>query len=149
MRIATVIVGTLALSFAASAADPFVGTWKLDPERSGISDGRSLKYEAIPNGYRIAHSRPSEASTDETLILDGKDHPAAGLRIVVNTGADAYSARRIDDHTLEVLYKRGGKTLVTQRREVSALGRVLSNGGEALSKDGQKVQYRPIVFNKQ
>jgi hypothetical protein len=67
-----------------------------------------------------------------TGMFDGKDYPVTG-----DPNSDARSYKKIDDHTLELTVKKGGKTTTTGRIVVSADGKsrtVTTSGTDATGK---------------
>src|SRR5204862_1059518 len=116
--IAVVLVATLALdvrliaqgargnargSGAASPADPFIGTWRLDRSKStfpgAIPEWRRHKFEKV--AADIKHTPQSQigevvGTIQYTFQFDGKDYPADAA-IAVNT----ISFKQIDASTLE------------------------------------------------
>ena len=56
--------------------------------------------------------------------MDGKDYTPAGPR--VGKGVTA-AAKKVDEHTIELTYKQKGKTIETDRWELSADGKTLTN----------------------
>ena len=55
--------------------------------------------------------------------LDGKDYTPTGPRVAKGT---TVSAKKIDDHNMELTYKLKGKTIETDKYEVSADGKTLT-----------------------
>jgi hypothetical protein len=62
MRLANVLWITVAVSVSAWAADPFVGTWKVNVEKSRTTSGKPAQpgtqtFEATSDGYRFTFPR--------------------------------------------------------------------------------------------
>jgi len=129
-------LGPLLLSFAAllvgqaaSAGENWVGTWKLNAEKSKLGSGavraQTLKFESTAAGIKLtsdgtdAQGKPMHGGY--TSKFDGKDVPWTG-----NPMADMASAKRIDDNTYENVWKKGGKATVTAKVSVSADGKTLT-----------------------
>jgi hypothetical protein len=55
--------------------------------------------------------------------LDGKDYTPTGPRVAKGT---TVSAKKIDDHNMELTYKLKGKTIETDKYEISADGKTLT-----------------------
>ena len=144
------LLGTLVLSVAASAADPFTGIWKINPEKSKTSSGRvpetaTVTIKAISDGYRITSSL---VPPPFTLHLNGKDYKDDTKGFAATLAADHSSARRIDSRTIETTFKRDGKAVGTLRRELSADGRTMTATFEGISPKGEKIHYI-VVYEKQ
>jgi hypothetical protein len=111
------------LSFA---ADPFVGTWKPNPDKwrasAGAPESRKhdlIKWEAVAKD----HYRSMPISPDGTpgvtvdLFLDGKEHPVGD--------GDMASVRRLSDKHISISVK-GPKGATTMDYIVSADGKTLT-----------------------
>jgi hypothetical protein len=132
------ILGTLALcmlftissiAFAADAADPVVGTWKLNTTKSSGSvptpKSETRTYAAAPDGVALTWTRVAadgkESVVKTTFKYDGKDYPVTG-----SPDFDALSAKKIDANTIESKQSRKGKPIGTTTRTVSADGKTLT-----------------------
>ena len=137
----------------AQSKDPFVGSWKLNVEKSTYSPGPAPKgttsvYEVAGKGYKISvKTEPASGPVQEwsyTSDFDGKDAPVSGA----HPNADTISAKRIDAHTLELVNKKGGKITTTQKNVVAADGKtrtVTTMGNDATGRTVSSV----AVFEKQ
>jgi hypothetical protein len=105
----------LAASAFPAAQTPSVmpGQWTLDVSKSSYSPGPAPKSQhavltAIPNGIRTAADRVEadgrKVHFEWNGTFDGKDQPVVG-----DPARDAVSVKKIDDYTLEVTNKKGGK----------------------------------------
>ena len=137
----------------AQSKDPFVGSWKLNVEKSTYSPGPPPKsttsvYEAAGKGYKVSvKTEPASGPVQEwsyTSEFDGKDAPVSGT----HPNADTISAKRIDANTLELVNKKGGKITTTQKNVVAADGKtrtVTTMGNDAAGRTVSSV----AVFEKQ
>ena len=131
----------LALSLLAGgvslAADPQLGTWKLNEGKSKFTPGTTkntkVVYEAVGDSIRITadgiDSRGKPTHSQWTGKFDGKDYPANGDP---NFSARAY--KRINDRTLEMTMTRKGYEAGKGRIVVSADGKsrtVTTSGSDA------------------
>ena len=140
MRIRTILL-TLAALFAAVvvcfAADTILGTWKLNEAKSKLSPGTgkntTVIYAAAGDSVKVtvdgvdANGKP--AHNEWTGKFDGKDYPLTG-----DPASDMRSYKRVDDHTLALTNKKGGKATLTGNIVVSADGKtrtVTINGTDA------------------
>ena len=143
MKARTVLL-TLALCFAGAAAgfaqSPQMGTWKLNEAKSHIPAGTvknsTVVYSAEGDNVKVttdgtdADGRPSH--TEWVGKFDGKDYPVTN-----DPAIDSRSYKKINDHTLAMENKKGGKVTSTGRIAVSADGknRTLSlNGTDSAGK---------------
>ena len=112
-----------ALSFAQS---PQMGTWKLNEAKSKIPAGApkntTVVYEAAGDNVKVTTDGTGRdgqpAHTEWTGKFDGKDYPLTG-----DSSADSRSYKMINDHTLELANKMGGKVVATGRVVVSPDGK--------------------------
>jgi len=108
------------------AADPLIGTWKLNEAKSKFTPGTGkntrVVYETRGSQVRItadgvnADGKPTHS--EWIGKLDGKDYSVTG-----DPNADMRSYRKVDDRTLDFTGKKGGKITVTGRVVVAADGK--------------------------
>jgi hypothetical protein len=146
---------TLALCFVGAAvsfaANPNMGTWKLDEAKSKIPAGfvknTTVVYEAQGDSVKVTtdgtgrDGKPSH--TEWTGKFDGKDYPLTG-----DPTADARSYKQINDHTLELANKKDGKVTTTGRVVVSADGKTRTLHMTGTDSSGKKVS-STAVYDKQ
>ena len=127
----TKIIGlTLAFCFLAGplclAADPLIGTWKLNEAKSKFTPGTGkntrVVYETRGSQVRITAdgvNADGKATHSEWIgKLDGKDYSVTG-----DPTSDMRSYTKLDDRTLDFTGKKGGKITVTGRVVVAADGK--------------------------
>jgi hypothetical protein len=155
-RMNTKIIGlTLAVSLAAGAAcfaaNPQMGTWKLNEAKSKITPG-TLKnthvvYSNMFGQVKVkadgidANGKPSH--TEWSGKFDGKDYPVTG-----DPNSDARSYTKVNERTLTTTNKKNGKVTVTGQIVVSADGKsrtVTLNGTTPKGKKFKNV----AVYDKQ
>jgi hypothetical protein len=131
------------------AADPFVGTWKLDPARSS---GTIPKDETV-----IIQERGQTLSVEVQVTIGGPDNsvllikyatPKRGGAGRVEKGPyDGVSLHRIDARSMETVYLSGGKEIRSTWASVSKDGRTMTSTGRTLSEDEKSAWV--MVFQKQ
>jgi hypothetical protein len=105
------------------AQDVQMGTWKLNEAKSkfapGVTKNNRVVVEATGDNVTVTvdgTDKDGKATHNEwTGKFDGKDYPVTG-----DPNSDARSLTKIDDHTLGLNVKKGGKTTTTGRIVVSA-----------------------------
>jgi len=155
MKTRTILL-TLATLFVAAlvcfaAKDVNMCTWKLNEAKSKLSPGvpknTTVVYAAAGDSVKItvdgvdADGKP--AHNEWTGKFDGKDYPVTG-----DPASDMRAYTRVDDRTLSLTVKKGGKVTMTIRIVVSADGKsrtVTVNGTDA---KGQKFT-STAVYDKQ
>ena len=154
MKTRTVLL-TLAALFAAAvmcfAADANMGTWKLNEAKSKISPGTTKNitviYTAAGDSTKVTvvgvYADGKPAHNEWTGKFDGKDYPVIG-----DPASDTRAYKRVDDRTLAMTIKKGGKVTMTGRIAVSADGKsrtVTTSGTDA---KGKKIS-STAVYDKQ
>ena len=154
--VATLMVGIVLLAYGSAAfgqaADPVIGTWKLDVAKSKFSPGPApksltVKFEAAGKGVKLttdgvgADGQPTH--TEYTAAYDGKDYPLIGSPV-----ADTVSLKRIDASTSERTDKKGGKVVQTLTRKMSKGGKSFTVTVKGTNPQGQPVN-NVLVFAKQ
>ena len=103
------------------------GQWTLDVARSTYSPGPKPQSQhavltAIPNGIRTVADRVEadgrKVHFEWNGTFDGKDRPVVG-----DPARDAVSVKKIDDYTLEVTNKKGGKVTTVLHSEYAKDGK--------------------------
>jgi hypothetical protein len=127
---ARTIVLTLALCVIAVAvcvaSNPNMGTWKLNDAKSkfaaGATKNTTVVYEAAGDMVKVTTDGTTgdgkPVHTEWMGKFDGKDYPVTG-----DPNADTRSYKKIDDRTMEITVKKGGKVTVSGRIVLSADGK--------------------------
>ncbi len=152
---AKTIVLTLALYFVAAAvcfaSDLQMGTWKLNEAKSklapGVSKNSTVVYEAAGDNVKVTvdgTDRDGKPAHNEwTGKFDGKDYPVTG-----DPDSDARSYKKVDDRTLELTVKKGGKVTFTGRIVASADGKTRTVTTSGTDSQGKKFK-NTAVYDKQ
>jgi hypothetical protein len=145
----------LALCFAGAtaslAADPNMGTWKLNEAKSKIPAGapknHTVVYTAAGDNTKVtvdgldASGKP--AHNEWTGKFDGKDYPVTG-----DPASDARAYTRVDEHTLTFTQKKAGKVTATGKIAVAADGKSRTVTLNATDAQGNKIT-SSAVYDKQ
>jgi len=146
---------TLAFCFLGGAlcfaADPQMGTWKLNESKSKITPGTMknthVVYSSMLGQVKIksdgidANGKP--VHVEWSGKFDGKDYPVSG-----DPNSDARSYTKVNERTLMTTNKKNGKVTVTGQIVVSADGKsrtVTLNGTTPKGKKFKNI----AVFDKQ
>jgi hypothetical protein len=146
---------TLAFCFLAGAAcfaaDPQMGTWKLNEAKSNITSG-TLKFTTVTFESKFGKVKVTGEGIDAdgkpvhsewTGNFDGKDYPVTGDPI-----SDTRSYTKVDDRTLNLTVKKDGKVIDTGRIVVSADGKSRTVTVSGTTPKGKKFQ-NVVVYYKQ
>ena len=154
MKTRTIVV-MLAISIAAAvgafAADANVGTWKLNSDKSKISPGaprnNTVIVEVVGDNMKVivdgTGSDGKPTHNEWTGKFDGKDYPVTG-----DPSSDVRAYTKVNDHTLTLTLKKGGKVTTTGRIVVSADGKSRRVTTSGTAPDGKKVS-TTAVYDKQ
>jgi len=120
VAIAAFCLAAVAVGFA---ADPNVGSWKLNEAKSKVAAGSpkniTVVYTAVGDSYKCvvdgldAAGKP--AHNEWTGKFDGKDYPVTG-----DPSADTRSLKLVSPGHYELTNKKDGKAVVTGTLEFSA-----------------------------
>jgi len=144
MKAKTIIL-TLALCFVAAAvcfaSDVQVGSWKLNEAKSKLAPGlpknSTVVYEATGDDVKVTVDGTDKdgkaAHNDWTGKVDGKDYPVTG-----DPNSDTRSLTKVDDHTLQLTAKKGGKVTLSGQIVVSADGKTRTVTTNGTDPEGKK-----------
>lgn len=138
----------LALCFA---ANPSLGTWKLNEAKSKLNPGLpknlTVKYEAEGDNIRATvdgvDGQGKPTHNEWTGKFDGKDYPVTG-----DPTSDARAIKQIDDRNLELTVKKDGKVITSGRIVISADGKSRTLTMSGTDAAGKKVK-STSVYDKQ
>ncbi len=149
MRKTMLFVAILGLAGLVWAADPHVGTWKMNAAKSKSQyKSDTVRFEPLENGVKFvgdAINAEGKALHEEvTARYDGKDYPYPG-----NPYADTMSFKRIDANTFDQVMKKNGKVIMTAREIFSKDGKTLTRTLKEKDEKGQEVIVAVVVYEKQ
>jgi hypothetical protein len=152
MRLRTMAL-TVVLCLVAAvclASNPQLGSWKLNESKSKLSSAAKnnmVVYEMAGDKIKVtvdgvdATGKP--VHNEWTGMFDGKDYPVTG-----DPTSDVRSYKQVDDHTLEISAKKGGKVTLSGKVVVSADGKsrtITVTSTDAMGKKNEAVG----VYDKQ
>ena len=147
-----VAVGSAGVALAAHAADPALGTWTLNLDKSKFTPGpapksQSRTYAQTPDGIALTvtgvAADGSAMSNQSTFKYDGKDYPVTG-----SSDYDTLSLKRVNGSTVKSVQKKDGKYVGTTVRTVSGHGKVLTLTSKGKSATGTSF-HNVAVYDKQ
>jgi len=155
MKTRTILL-TLAALFVAvavcfAAENAHMGTWKLNEAQSKIPAGSAKNMTVVyaMSGDSVtlttdgvdANGKPTH--TEWTGKFDGKDYPVTG-----SPDVDMRAFTQVNDHTLKINEKKGGKVITTVRSIVSADGKTRTVTTTSTDASGKKTT-STRVYDKQ
>jgi len=145
----------VAFSFLGSAvclaADPQVGTWKLNESKSKIAPGTlkntQVVYSSMLGQVKVksdgidANGKPIHVEWSGKL--DGKDYPVTG-----DPNSDTRSYTKVNDRTLTTTNKKNGEVTVTGEIVISSDGKTRTVTINGTTPKGKKFN-NVAVYDKQ
>jgi hypothetical protein len=150
MRKVMLVLAVFGLVGLLWAADPFVGTWKMNPAKSNSGNpplnSFTVKFEAEDNGVKVTEDI---VEADGKVIhrsfsarYDGKDYP------VTAPDADAISVIKPNPDTTEYVGKKAGKEIWSGHAVVSKDGKTYTDTVSGKDANGKAFSYS-FFFEKQ
>jgi hypothetical protein len=154
MKTRTIILSLLLCFVGAAvcfAADPQMGTWKLNEAKSKIGAGSpkltTVVYEAAGDSVKVTvdgiDGDGKPLHNEWTGKYDGKDYPVTG-----DPNTDTRSYEKVNDHTLAFTNKKGDKVTISGRGVVSADGKTRTVTITGTDSKGKKFT-STAVYDKQ
>ena len=141
------------LFLAGTASGQTAGIWKMNRDNSKHYDDEPLprslviRFEARLGGEVVTIWRTTQEGRSETdsfiQYYDGKDHPYPR-----DEHFDSVNARKLQDGTVNVMFKKSGRIVFRQTRRLLTNGQQMKIEEQLLSKSGQWLG-RVLVFDKQ
>lgn len=146
------VFATPVVSICLLAADPMVGIWKLNNNKSKFDpapgpQSQTIKVEESGDDLRVtvetitSDGKPMQFSY--TVRKDGKDHP-----ITSSPFADANNWTRIDERTTDMVAKKNGKEVSRTHVVVARDGQSQTISGYVIDAEGEKTRISSI-YDKQ
>lgn len=153
MRLTLSAFAVLSISMRLMAAEPFVGTWKLNLEKSTLQ-GNSAEIASEKMTISKTGTNTHRTTIDIVLksgktlhqefnrTLDGKEHPTA--EVGLKEEGDTETVERINVSTRKIIDKKDGKLLSEITSTVSPDGKMMTN--VRTNADGRR---DTLVFERQ
>jgi len=145
------VLGCIATAYLCFAADPNLGTWKLNEAKSKIGAGApkftTVVYEPTGDSVKITvdgvDGEGKPVHTEWTGKFDGKDYPVNG-----DATADTRAYRRSNDTTLTFTAKKGAQVVNNGRVVVATDGKSRTVTQTGTNPNGKKFS-ATSVYDKQ
>lgn len=141
----------------AQSADPWLGTWRLNVERSTFNPGpapksNTLTIEVVAGGVQKhtfdgVNAEGQKTHSERQTKFDGADVPVQAAQ-PPNKSVVTQAFRRLDARSFEVQGKSDGKPTATTRVVISADGKTMTQTQTGTNAQGQKVN-NVTVYEKQ
>ena len=135
-----------------AASDPFVGTWKLNTNKSNFPPGApsffsaTIQIESKGKGLKSSASGADGKGLGNDLTfscqLDGTPCKVTQTVLVLRSesAVDTITLKRIDPNTIMATGTRSGKLIYSDRRVVSADGKTMTVTRDGTTPDGVKYE---------
>jgi aryl-phospho-beta-D-glucosidase BglC (GH1 family) len=151
---ARTILATLICFFtglALYAADPNLGTWKLNESKSKLpasgAKNTLVVYTAVGDNVKVSVDGVDGSGktfhSEWTGKFDGKDYPVTG-----DAASDTRSYTKVDANTLTFVGKKAGKTVFSGKVAVAADGKSRTVTAEGNDASGKSIA-STAVYDKQ
>ena len=146
MKALALALALMTVPHLASAADPFVGSYKLNPEKSATSGGQlpaELRLTISEDGGNLLIATSGKTTTGAPISADVLVVPKAGGTVQAPTGERNYDATvvsRSNANTIDVVARQKGK-------DTARVKLVLSRDGKTLTRSftSTNAQGRPLT----
>ncbi len=153
VSLALALAAIVATTSITTAADHWLGTWKLNLARSKYNPpelapkSQTVTREAVDGGMKLvtdgvdAQGKPTHS--EYTAKFDNKDYPWSG-----QVNADTISLIRLDEEYYESIWKLKGEVTITAQTVVSRDGKTLTTNQFGKDAQGRSVS-NMTVYDKQ
>jgi hypothetical protein len=140
----------------AQQTDPWIGTWKLNVEKSKADPGPlprsvTLRIEPAPDGAQkhttdSLNAQGQATHTERVAKYDGVDVPVVSQPPTPVKVTNSF--RRLDERSFEITSKRHGKAVTTSRMVISPDGKTLTQRVTGTDPQGRTIN-SAFVLDKQ
>jgi hypothetical protein len=151
MRYLRLVLMLLAIATALVAADPFVGTWKVDPAKSKFKTGAGPKEQTATiseSGGDLDIAVKGTAADGSPISIHYTVPLGGGTGKVIESSYDAVTGKRMNPNERETQYSKGGKVVYTTHAKLSKDGKTLTVHSVGTNPAGQKVD-GTVTYQKQ
>jgi hypothetical protein len=151
MRYVKLVFLFLAVAVALVAADPFVGTWKVNPAKSKFKTGTAPKEQTVTIsefGGDLDIAVKGTAADGTPMSTHYTVPSAGGGGKVVESPYEAVSGKRMNANERETSYSKGGKVVYTTHAKLAKDGKTLTVHSTGTNPAGQTVD-GTVTYDKQ
>ena len=145
MKVLTLALALIAIPYSASAADPFVGNYKLNPAKSASSGGQvppELTLMISEEGSNLLIATSGMTATGSPITADVLILPKAGGTIKAPAGEKNYESTvvsRKDPNTIDMSAMQKGKERTRVKLSLSRDGKTLTRSFTSTNAQGRPV----------
>jgi hypothetical protein len=142
MRYSKLVFVLMAFAGALIAADPFVGTWKLNSAKTKYKTGMPPKEQTVTFSEEGSdlHVMVKGTSSDGQAISTHFTVPTAGgMGKIIESPYEAVSAKSVNANERDTSFSKGGKVVYTAKAKVSSDGKTITVSVKGTNPSGQIV----------
>lgn len=149
--LAAVVLTLMAVPYSASAADPFVGKYKLNVAKSTTSGGQlppELMLTIAEDGDNLVVTTSGKTAAGSPISADALILPKAGGTVKAAAGESNYDSTvvsRKDPHTIDVLALQKGKERTRMTLALSRDGKTLTRSFTSTNAQGRPVSGTSVL----
>jgi hypothetical protein len=142
MRFAKLVFMFLAVAVALIAADPFVGTWIVNPAKSKFKTGAAPKEQTVTiseSGGDLDIAVKGTSADGTPISIHYTIPSGGGSGKVIESSYDAIAGKRENANERETTYSKGGKVIYTTHAKLAKDGKTLTVHAKGTNPAGQMV----------
>lgn len=151
MRFTRYILPFLTFTAVLMAADPLVGTWKMNPAKSKFTKGSPPKEQTLTimeHGSDL-HIVVKGTTMEGAAISSSFTIPAkGGTGKIIESSFDGVSGKVINDNERETTYSKGGKPIYVTHTTLMSGGKALKVASKGTNLMGKEVD-GVVFYDKQ
>ncbi|PYT16057.1 MAG: hypothetical protein DMG59_11685 [Acidobacteria bacterium] len=143
MRYSKLVLLLLAFAGALIAADPFVGTWKLNAAKTKFKTGMAPKEQTVSFSEEGSdlHVMVKGTSPDGKAISVHFTVPTAGgTGKIIESPYEAVSSKSVNANERDTSFSKGGKVVYTAKAKRAADGKTMTVAVKGTNPSGQTVE---------
>jgi hypothetical protein len=140
MRYSKFILVLLAFASASMAADPFVGTWKLNSAKTKYKTGMPPKEQIVTfseEGSDLHTMVKGTSSDGQAISMHFTVPTAGGTGKIIESPYQAVSAKMPNPNERDTSFSKGGKVVYTTKAKRSANGKTMTVAVKGTNPFGQ------------
>ena len=151
MRYSKLILVLLAFAAASMAADPFVGTWKLNSAKTKYKTGMPPKEQTVTfseEGSDLHVMVKGTSSDGQAISMHYTVPTAGGTGKIIESPYEAVSAKMVNPNERDTSFSKGGKVVYTANGKRSPTAKTMTVAVKGTNPSGQTVE-GTNVYDKQ
>ena len=154
MKVLALALALMSIPSVTSAADPFVGTYKLNPAKSATTGGQmppELTLNIAEEGSNLLITTSGKTATGTPITADVLVLPKAGGTVQAPEGERKYDSTvvsRRDANTIDMTALQKGKERTRVKLSLSRDGKTLTRSFTSTNAQGQPVTGTTVLDRK-